>query len=111
VRSRPVAQQIEALGPDRDAVGERVCLRRLDRLGLVVHPEHRLPAELRCRDREHARATAEVDEAVTGLQLDEQLQAQARRVMRARAERLARVDHDLVHARAHRRLLPRRAHV
>ena len=54
---------------------------------------HGREAELRGRDREHARAAADVEHAPACLAL-EQLQAELRRRMAAGAEGAARVDHD-----------------
>ena len=67
------------------------------------------PAEPRGGDREHAGAAAPVGERARGLELEQQLQAQPGRVVRAGAEGLARVDHE-VDALALERRLPRRAH-
>ena len=46
-----------------------------------------------------------------GVEVEQQLEAQPRRRVRAGAERAPGVDHDLGHAGPHRRLLPRRPHV
>ena len=89
---RPVVHAGRGAAPHRHAVDGRVLDRRPHRLALVVDARHRLPAELRGGDRQHARATAEVDERAARLELEQKLEAQPRRVVRAGAERLRRVD-------------------
>jgi hypothetical protein len=73
----------------------------------VVEAEHRRPAQLRRGDRQHARAAAEVHQRAAQLELEQQLQAQARRRVRAGAEGLRGVDDDVERAFLGRR--PRRA--
>ena len=88
------------------AVGRRAGAGGVDRFGIEVAGEHRRPAELRRRDREHAAAAAPVGEGAVRRQLRQQLERQAGRRVRARPERLPRVDHDVQRALARR--LPRR---
>ena len=76
-----------------DLVRRRVALRRLDGLRVEVDPHDRREPELGGRDREDTRAAAHVEHAAALLRL-EQLEAQPRRGMSARAERAARIDHD-----------------
>ena len=82
-----------------------VRVRRLDRDRIVVDGVHGPEAEPRGSDSDHARAAAGVEDAAArGCR--EELDAGARRRMRACAERAARVDDDGELAR--RRRLPRR---
>ncbi len=109
-RDRAVVQQVECARLDDRAVDRGVLERRLDALGLMVEPEHRRPAQPRGGDRQDARAAAEVDARPARLELEQQLQAQARRVVCAGAERLPGVDHEVLHAGVAGGGLPRRAH-
>ncbi len=90
---------------DVDAVVGGVPLGRLDGLRVVVEREHRREAELCRRDREHARAAADVEHAASLLRL-EQLEAELRGRVPAGAEGAARIDHD--RDRVAVGLLPRR---
>ena len=89
-----------------------------DALALVVEREHRREAELRGGDREHPRAGADVEQrrrASRSRPASSSSSSRHRRVrgVRAGAERLPGVDHDLAHAAvaARARRLPRRPHV
>ena len=106
-----LAAQVDAR--DRDpghAVGRRVLARRLDR-----RPASTSQASTGSKpSRAAAIASTPVPQpqsasAPAGLELEQQLEAQARRVVRAGAERLAGVDHE-VDAVAVERRLPRRPH-
>ena len=91
-----VAPQVEPLDRDpRHAVDGGVLARRLDRGGLPVARQHRIPAEPGGGDRQHAAAAAPVGERAVRLELEQQLEAQPRRVVRAGPERLAGVDHHV----------------
>ncbi len=109
-RRRRLAPQVEALhGVQRHAVVARVRDRRLHggALGVVGAT----PARSRASPpRSPARPTRSRGRRTSprGSRLEQQLQAQPRGRVRARPERLPRVDHDLVHARPHGLLLPRR---
>ena len=73
--------------------------------GLEVDADDRREAEQRGGDREHARAAADVEQARRG-ELEQELEAEPRRRVRAGAERAARVDDD--RERVGGRRLPRR---
>ena len=78
---------------DRDAVQLGIPSRHLDRDRIDVDGEHRLEAELRCGDREDTRSAADVEQG-TGWEIGEELEAESRRRVGARAERATRVDDD-----------------
>ena len=71
----------------------RCSFRRLDRRLVDVDADDRLVAELARRDREHARAAADVEQARPLQRLD-QLEAELRRRVRTGSEREPGVDHD-----------------
>src|SRR5436190_10483888 len=112
-----VRQGVGSARLDSDAVRARVRERRLDRGIVDVDAVHGREAELRGRDREHARAAANVEQACLVGQFDtaqqargreflEQLEAEPRGRVRAGAEGAAGVDHD--RREPTRRPLPRR---
>ena len=107
---RRAPAEVEPLELELDPVGARVRCRRLDRRRLAVAADHRRPAELRRRDREHAGAGAEVDERAVRLarvgELEQQLQAHAGGRVGAGPERLARVHADVHRAGGAGRVLP-----
>ena len=79
------------LGP----VALRVHRRRLQRGRLDVDRQHRPIPEPRRRDRQHAAARAPVRQRAARVELEQQLEAEPRRVVRARPERLAGVDDEV----------------
>ena len=85
-----LAAQSQRRDLERDAVGAGALERRLHRLRLDVAREHRRPAELRRRDRQHAAAAAPVGERARGRELGQQLERQPGGGVRAGPERLAR---------------------
>ena len=89
---------------DRDAVRRRVLAGRLERDVVDVDRTHGREAELRRGDGEDAGAAADVEQA-RRLDVLQQLEAEPRRRVRARAERAAGIDDD--GDRLGRRLLPR----
>ena len=107
---RAVLQEVVASDRDLDAVDRRVLPRGGDGRPLVVDAGDRPEAELRRGDRQDAGAAADVHDRTLRVELAEQLEAEPRRVVRARAEGLARVD-DHVDRAGRRRRVPGRAHV
>ena len=91
-RQRP-ADRIHESRLDDDTVRRRVLARRVDRERVEVERDDRREPEPRAGDREHAGAAADVEERAAR-KVDEQLEAEPRRRMRAGAERPGRVDDD-----------------
>ena len=87
---------------DRDAVGRGVRGGGRDGERVDVDGEHGAEAEPGGGDREHARAAADVERGSPRGCVEQQLEAEARRRMRAGAERAAGVDHDREWRRAAR---------
>ena len=96
---RRLEAQVRATQLELDPVGTGVCAGRLERRRLVVAGDDRGEAQLRGRDREHARARAPVGEGAVGApaigQLQQQLQAHPGGRVGAGAECLAGIDHDV----------------
>src|SRR5438128_2758125 len=99
-----VCECVGAMHGELDAVHTCVLPGRVDRRLVEIDADDGREAELGGRDREHPRAAADVEQAPR-LELLQQLEAEARRRVRARAERATRIDHDRLRAR--RCLLPR----
>ena len=96
---RAVAQQVERLGAHVRAVGARVVERRFDALALVVDAEHRIPAQPCGSDASTPDPQPRSTQRAARLELEQQLQAQPRRVVPAGAEGLAGIDHEILAAR------------
>ena len=71
---------------DVDSIRASVARGHLDSHRIRVEREHRLKSEPGRRDRQHARAATDVQQAAP-VELDEQLEAESRRRVRAGAER------------------------
>jgi hypothetical protein len=97
--------RVDAPSIDLDVVPLRVATCCLNSRLLDVDTDDWLVPELRCRDREHPGAAADVEHA-PALLAEEELETEARRRMRACAEGAPRVDDDC--NRAARCVLPRR---
>jgi hypothetical protein len=108
-RGRRVLAQIRKRHPrEPHAVGPSAGLGGLDGRALVVERRDRSETEARSSDRDHPGAAPKVDEGPRGLEAEEQLETPARGGMRAGAESLAGIDHDVLDARPLQRGLPGR---
>jgi hypothetical protein len=99
-------EDIRAANVDLDAVRARIQARGLDGRGLTVECDYGAEAELGGGDREHARATADVEQA-PAVELDQKTEAEAGRRVRAGAKCPPRIDDN--RDAIVRRFLPRRA--